>query len=52
MSSDRKRVVITGMGVKTPAGNDLDTFWNTIRATMSVELPAVKEMISRTGLAG
>ena len=24
----RTRVVITGMGVKTPAGNDLDTFWS------------------------
>jgi 3-oxoacyl-[acyl-carrier-protein] synthase II len=27
MNNDR-RVVITGMGVITPVGNDLDTFWN------------------------
>ena len=27
MNNDRK-VVITGMGVITPVGNDLDTFWN------------------------
>jgi len=27
----RPRVVVTGMGVKTPAGCDLDTFWNTVR---------------------
>jgi 3-oxoacyl-[acyl-carrier-protein] synthase II len=26
----RERVAVTGMGVKTPAGNDLDTFWRTI----------------------
>ncbi len=28
----RARVAVTGMGVKTPAGADLDTFWATIRA--------------------
>jgi len=27
----RPRVAITGMGVKTPAGNDLETFWDTLR---------------------
>ena len=24
------RVVVTGMGVITPVGNDVDTFWNNI----------------------
>ncbi|HEV2310443.1 MAG TPA: beta-ketoacyl synthase N-terminal-like domain-containing protein, partial [Acidimicrobiia bacterium] len=28
----RPRVAVTGMGVKTPAGADLDTFWSTVRA--------------------
>lgn len=28
----RPRVAVTGMGVKTPAGTDLDTFWGTVRA--------------------
>jgi 3-oxoacyl-[acyl-carrier-protein] synthase II len=36
---DRRRVAITGMGVKTPAGNDLDTFWKTIVAAESQAAP-------------
>ena len=28
----RPRVAVTGMGVKTPAGTDLDSFWATLRA--------------------
>jgi len=28
----RPRVAVTGMGVKAPAGADLDTFWSTVRA--------------------
>lgn len=28
----KKRVVVTGMGVVTPIGNDLDTFWSNIKA--------------------
>jgi 3-oxoacyl-[acyl-carrier-protein] synthase II len=28
----RPRVAVTGMGVKAPAGSDLDTFWGRIRA--------------------
>ncbi len=28
----RPRVAVTGMGVKTPAGIDLDSFWETVRA--------------------
>ena len=31
----RHRVAITGLGVKTPAGNDLDTFWSTLVAAES-----------------
>ncbi len=27
-----KRVVVTGMGAITPIGNDLDTFWNNVKA--------------------
>ena len=27
----RPRVAVTGLGVKTPAGNDLDTFWSNLR---------------------
>jgi 3-oxoacyl-[acyl-carrier-protein] synthase II len=30
--AERTRVVVTGMGVKTPAGTDLDTFWATLLA--------------------
>jgi 3-oxoacyl-[acyl-carrier-protein] synthase II len=30
MNTDR-RVVITGLGVITPVGNDLDTFWNNLK---------------------
>jgi 3-oxoacyl-[acyl-carrier-protein] synthase II len=35
----RTRVVITGMGVKTPAGQDLDTFWQTLAAGQSTAGP-------------
>jgi len=35
----RTRVVITGMGVKTPAGQDLDTFWATLAAGKSTAGP-------------
>jgi 3-oxoacyl-[acyl-carrier-protein] synthase II len=31
-SHGRPRVVVTGMGVKTPAGVDVDTMWSTVRA--------------------
>jgi 3-oxoacyl-[acyl-carrier-protein] synthase II len=39
MSQDRRRIAITGMGVKTPAGNDLDTFWSTIVSAESQAAP-------------
>ena len=31
----RVRIAVTGMGVKTPAGNDLDTFWTTLTSGRS-----------------
>ena len=30
-----RRVVITGLGVVTPIGNDLDTFWHNLRNGVS-----------------
>src|SRR5437763_1063394 len=30
-----RRVVITGMGVVTPVGNDLETFWDNLRKGVS-----------------
>ncbi len=35
----RPRVAITGIGVKTPAGNDVDTFWKTLAAGRSAAAP-------------
>ena len=32
MGFERRRVVVTGMGGKSPAGNTLDTFWDTLLA--------------------
>ena len=26
-----RRVVVTGMGAITPIGNDVDTFWNSVK---------------------
>src|SRR5947207_3280700 len=34
----RTRVAVTGMGVKTPAGNDLESFWSTIAAAGTVAM--------------
>jgi 3-oxoacyl-[acyl-carrier-protein] synthase II len=34
-----RRIAVTGMGVKTPAGNDLDTFWSTLLAARSAAAP-------------
>ena len=42
MESDRpgrQRVVVTGLGVKTPAGNDVDALWTVLRAGRSVVGP-------------
>jgi len=35
----RPRVVVTGMGVKTPAGNDLASFWETLNVGRSTAGP-------------
>ena len=37
--TSKTRVVVTGMGVKTPAGCDLDTFWDTLAAGKSTAGP-------------
>jgi 3-oxoacyl-[acyl-carrier-protein] synthase II len=34
-SQDRIRVAVTGLGVKSPAGNELDTFWSTLASGRS-----------------
>jgi 3-oxoacyl-[acyl-carrier-protein] synthase II len=38
-SPSGRRVAITGMGVKSPAGLDLDTFWSTLTAGRSTAAP-------------
>jgi 3-oxoacyl-[acyl-carrier-protein] synthase II len=35
----RPRVVVTGLGVKTPAGTDVDSFWATVRAGRATAAP-------------
>jgi 3-oxoacyl-[acyl-carrier-protein] synthase II len=35
----RIRVAVTGVGVKTPAGNDVETFWTTLRSGRSAGAP-------------
>ena len=35
MNKLSRRVVITGLGAVTPCGNDVDTFWNNIKAGVS-----------------
>jgi len=32
MNNEMKRVVITGMGVISPVGNDVNTFWESLKA--------------------
>jgi 3-oxoacyl-[acyl-carrier-protein] synthase II len=39
MTAGRHRVAVTGLGVKTPAGTDLDTFWTTLLAGKSMAGP-------------
>jgi 3-oxoacyl-[acyl-carrier-protein] synthase II len=41
-SKGRWRVAITGMGVKTPAGNDLTSFWSTMSSGRSVAGPITR----------
>src|SRR5262249_61552124 len=35
----RVRVAITGLGVKTPAGSEVDSFWNALTAGISAAAP-------------
>src|ERR1700710_1679390 len=35
----RVRVAITGLGVKTPAGSDIDSFWAALTARVSAAAP-------------
>jgi 3-oxoacyl-[acyl-carrier-protein] synthase II len=37
--AERRRVVVTGVGMRTPAGNDVETFWATIVAARSMARP-------------
>jgi len=39
VNRSRPRVAITGMGVKTPAGNDLDSFWTALLSGNSAAAP-------------
>ena len=34
----KKRVVVTGMGVVSPIGNNLDNFWNNLKINRKVIL--------------
>lgn len=50
MSEDgrgRVRVAITGMGVKSPAGNDIDTFWSMVLAARPCAAPLTSIDTSR-----
>jgi 3-oxoacyl-[acyl-carrier-protein] synthase II len=39
VSSTRRRVAVTGMGVKSPAGNDLESFWSMLLTGASASGP-------------
>lgn len=39
---ERRRVAVTGLGVKTPAGNDVETFWSTVIAARSCAAPITR----------
>jgi 3-oxoacyl-[acyl-carrier-protein] synthase II len=39
MTTDRRRVVVTGVGLLTPAGSDVESFWTTLLAGRSVAAP-------------
>jgi 3-oxoacyl-[acyl-carrier-protein] synthase II len=42
-----RRVVITGMGVISPSGNDLETFWSNVRGGISAAAPVTRFDASR-----
>lgn len=39
VSATRRRVVVTGVGVRSPAGNDVDTMWSTLVAGRAMAAP-------------
>jgi 3-oxoacyl-[acyl-carrier-protein] synthase II len=45
--SSERRVVITGMGVISPSGKDLDTFWSNVRTGVSAAAPVQRFDASR-----
>jgi 3-oxoacyl-[acyl-carrier-protein] synthase II len=45
--SNERRVVITGMGVISPSGKDLKTFWSNVRGGISAAGPVVRWDASR-----
>ena len=45
--SPERRVVITGMGVVSPSGKDLDTFWSNVRGGVSAAAPVSRFDVSR-----
>ncbi len=42
INSHERRVVITGMGVISPSGNDLKTFWTNVRGGISAAAPITR----------
>ena len=46
-NSPERRVVITGMGVISPSGNDLETFWSNLRGGISAAAPVTRFDASR-----
>jgi len=44
--SPHRRVAITGLGVKAPAGCDIETFWETVRKAESVAAPITRFDVS------
>ena len=47
INSPERRVVITGMGVISPSGNDLKTFWSNVRGGISAAAPITRFDASR-----
>ena len=47
INPSERRVVITGMGVISPSGNDLKTFWSNVRGGISAAAPVTRFDASR-----
>jgi 3-oxoacyl-[acyl-carrier-protein] synthase II len=46
INSSERRVVITGMGVISPSGKDLETFWSNVRGGISAAAPVSRFNVS------